>query len=47
MEDMKDLKVEEGIVKKIYGEENLKEILSNLLEKTFIENFENIKSLKE
>ncbi len=35
---MKELK---DSVKKIYGNENLKEILTNLLEKTFIEKMEN------
>ena len=44
---MQELKDEESTVKKIYGEEELKEILTSLLEKTFIENFENIENLKK
>ena len=43
---MEDLKNEKDNVKKIYGNENLKEILTNLLEKTFIEKIENIEKLK-
>ena len=34
---MENLKNEENAVKKIYGEENLKDILTDLLEKTFIQ----------
>lgn len=44
---MEDLKNEKGSIKKIYGNENLKEILTNLLEKTFIEKIENIEKLKK
>ena len=43
---MENLKNEKDSVKKIYGNENLKEILTNLLEKTFIEKMENIENLK-
>lgn len=44
---MQELKDEESTVKKIYGKEDLKEILTSLLEKTFIENFENIENFKK
>lgn len=44
---MEDLKNEKDNVKKIYGNEKLKEILTNLLEKTFIEKIENIEKLKK
>ncbi|MCI9039233.1 MAG: hypothetical protein HFJ29_05120 [Clostridia bacterium] len=44
---MEDLKNEKDSIKKIYGNENLKEILTNLLEKTFIEKIENIEKLKK
>lgn len=44
---MEDFKNEENSIKKIYGNENLKEILTNLLEKTFIEKMENIEKLKK
>lgn len=44
---MEDLKNEKDSKKKIYGNENLKEILTNLLEKTFIEKIENIEKLKK
>lgn len=44
---MKDVKEEENSIKKIYGNENLKEILTNLLEKTFIEKMENIEKIKK
>lgn len=43
---MEDLKSDENSIKKIYGNENLKEILNNLLEKTFIEEIENVEKLK-
>ncbi len=36
----------ENSIKKIYGQEDLKEILSNLLEKVFIEKIENTEKLK-
>lgn len=41
---MEDLENEESTVNKIYGNESLKEILTNLLEKTFIEKMENIEN---
>lgn len=44
---MKELKNEENSIKKIYGNENLKEILTGLLEKAFIEKIENIEKLKK
>ena len=44
---MEDLKNEKDSIKKIYGNENLKEILTNLLVKTFIEKIENIEKLKK
>lgn len=44
---MVDTKNEENSIKKIYGDENLKEILTNLLEKTFIEQMENIEIIKK
>ena len=44
---MEDFKDNENSIKKIYGNENLKEILTNLLEKTFIEKIENIEKLKK
>ena len=44
---MENLKNEKDSVKKIYGNENLKEILTNLLEKTFIEKMENIEKFKK
>ena len=40
---MEELKDNENSIKKIYGNENLKEILNNLLEKTFIQEIEKIK----
>ena len=39
---MKDFGSNESTVKKIYGSENLKEILTNLLEKIFFLFMENI-----
>ena len=36
-----------GTVKKIYGKENLKEILTELIEKTFIQEIENMKNSKQ
>lgn len=44
---MEDFNNEKDSIKKIYGNENLKEILTNLLEKTFIEKIENIEKLKK
>lgn len=44
---MEELKNEKDTIKKIYGNENLKEILANLLEKTFIEKIENIEKMKK
>ena len=44
---MEDLKDNENSIKKIYGNENLKEILTNLLEQTFIKKMENIEKLKK
>ena len=44
---MEDLKNEKDSIKKIYGNENLKEILTKLLEKTFIEKMEDIEKLKK
>ena len=44
---MENLKDEKDSIKKIYGNENLKEILTNLLEKTFIEKMENIEKFKK
>ena len=38
---MENLKNEENAVKKIYGEENLKDIITDLLEKTFIQEIKN------
>ena len=42
----KNRESEDGI-KKIYGNEDLKEILTNLIEKTFIEKIENIEKIKK
>lgn len=42
-----DLANEKSTVKKIYGDENLKEILTNLLEKSFIEKIENMENLQK
>ena len=44
---MNSLNNEKNRIKKIYGNEDLKEILTNLLEKTFIEEIENIEKLKK
>lgn len=44
---MEDLKDSENDIKKIYGNENLKEILTDLIEKTFIETIENVEKIKK
>ncbi len=44
---MENFKNEEDSIKKIYVNENLKEILTKLLEKTFIEKMEDIEKLKK
>lgn len=44
---MKSLKEEKGNVKRIYGDENLKEILTNLIEKEFIKEIKNVENLKK
>lgn len=43
---MEGLENEKNNVKKIYGDENLKEILTNLLENTFIQEIKNIENSK-
>ena len=44
---MENLKNEENAVKKIYGEENFKDILTDLLEKTFIQEIKNVEISKK
>lgn len=44
---MNDLKKNENTITKIYGNENLKEIITDLLEKTFIREIKNIENLKK
>ena len=44
---MENLKNEENAVKKIYGEEYLKDILTDLLEKTFIQEIKNVEISKK
>lgn len=44
---MEELKNEKDSIKKIYGSENLREILTNLLEENFIEKIENMEKTKK
>ncbi len=41
---MEEMNNEENNIKKIYGKEDLKEILTNLLEKMFVENMKDIEN---
>lgn len=43
---MENTKNEKNTVKKIYGTENLKDILTDLLEKMFIKEIKNVEKLK-
>lgn len=43
---MENTENEKNTVKKIYGTENLKDILTDLLEKMFIKEIKNVKKLK-
>ncbi len=43
---MENTEIEKNTVKKIYGTENLKDILTDLLEKMFIKEIKNVEKLK-
>lgn len=43
---MKNAESEKNTIKKIYGKENLKEILSSLLEKMFMKEIKNVEKTK-
>ncbi len=44
---MEELKEKKGNIKKVYGNENLKEILTDMLEKTFIKEIKNLENIKK
>lgn len=44
---MGDLKSENNAIKKVYGKENLKDILTDLLEKTFIQEIKKVENIKK
>ncbi len=44
---MEELKSENNTIKKVYGKEKLKDILTDLLEKTFIQEIKNVENIKK
>ncbi len=44
---MEDMKNEKNTIKKIYGKENLKDILTDLIEKKFMEEIKNVEYIRK